>query len=87
MRRLVLRIDALFLTVAGVFGLVSDLQSYASARGPFGQTFYQSPTSSALSRRTGSPFSPQASVVFGDTSHETFRTLGCAYRPCRYGRE
>ena len=44
MRRLVLRIDALFLTVAGVFGLVSDLQSYASASGPFGQTFYQSPT-------------------------------------------
>ena len=44
MRRLVLRIDALFLTVAGVFGLVSDLLSYASASGPFGQTFYQSPT-------------------------------------------
>ena len=44
MRRLVLRIDALFLTVAGVFGLISDLQSYASGSGPFGQTFYQNPT-------------------------------------------
>ena len=44
MRRLVLRIDALFLTVAGIFGLISDLQSYASGSGPFGQTFYQNPT-------------------------------------------
>ena len=30
--------------MAGVFGLVSDLQSYASGSGPFGQTFYQNPT-------------------------------------------
>ena len=44
MSRLVLRIDALFLTAAGVFGLVSDLQSYVSGTGPFGQTFYQNPT-------------------------------------------
>ena len=44
MRRVVLRIDALFLTVAGVFGLAADLQSYASGSGPFGQTFYQNPT-------------------------------------------
>ena len=44
MRRIVLRVDAAFLTVAGVFGLVSDLQSYASGSGPFGQTFYQNPT-------------------------------------------
>ena len=44
MRRAVLRIDALFLTVAGVFGLVSDLQSYVSGTGPFGQTFYRNPT-------------------------------------------
>ena len=44
MRRIVLRIDAVFLTVAGVFGLVSDLQSYVSGSGPFGQTFYQNPT-------------------------------------------
>ena len=43
-RRLVLRVDALFLTVAGVFGLISDLQSYVSGSGPFGQTFYQNPT-------------------------------------------
>ena len=44
MRRFVLRIDALFLTVAGVFGLVSDLQSHVSGTGPFGQTFYRNPT-------------------------------------------
>ena len=44
MRRIVLRVDALFLTVAGVFGLVSDLQSYVSGTGPFGQTFFQNPT-------------------------------------------
>ena len=44
MRRTVLRVDAAFLTVAGVFGLISDLQSYASGGGPFGQTFYQNPT-------------------------------------------
>ena len=44
MRRIVLRVDAVFLTVAGVFGLVSDLQSYVSGSGPFGQTFYQNPT-------------------------------------------
>ena len=43
-RRAVLRIDALFLTVAGVFGLVSDLLSYVSGTGPFGQTFYRNPT-------------------------------------------
>jgi hypothetical protein len=40
----VLRVDAAFLTVAGVFGLVSDLQSYVSGSGPFGQTFYQNLT-------------------------------------------
>src|SRR5688572_15736878 len=44
MRKRILRIDAVFLTVAGVFGLVSDLQSYGSGTGPFGQTFYQNPT-------------------------------------------
>jgi hypothetical protein len=44
MRRIVLRADAAFLTVAGVFGLVSDLQSYASGSGPLGHTFYQNPT-------------------------------------------
>ena len=44
MRRIVLRVDAAFLSVAGLFGLVSDLQSYASGGGPFGQTFYQNPT-------------------------------------------
>ena len=44
MRRVVLRVDAVFLAVAGVFGLVSDLQSYVSGTGPFGQTFFQNPT-------------------------------------------
>ncbi len=44
MNRVVLRIDALFLTLAGVFGLASDVRSYASGSGPFGQTFYQNPT-------------------------------------------
>ena len=44
MPKIVLRADAVFLTVAGVFGLVSDLQSYVSGSGPFGQTFYQNPT-------------------------------------------
>ena len=44
MRRIVLRVDAVFLTVAGVFGLVSDLQSYTSGSGPFARTFYQNPT-------------------------------------------
>lgn len=44
MRRIVLRVDAVFLAVAGVFGLVSDLLSYASGSGPFGHTFYQNPT-------------------------------------------
>ena len=39
MRRVVLRVDAMFLAAAGVFGLVSDLQSYVSGTGPFGQTF------------------------------------------------
>ena len=32
-RRIVLRVDAVFLTVAGVFGLVSDLHSYVSGTG------------------------------------------------------
>jgi tryptophan-rich sensory protein len=44
MRRSVLRVDAVFLTIAGLFGLVSDLQSYTSGSGPFGQTFYRNPT-------------------------------------------
>jgi len=39
MRRIVLRVDAAFLTIAGVFGLVSDLQSYASGSGPSATRF------------------------------------------------
>ena len=41
---IVLRGDALFLAVAGVFGLVSDLRSYGTGSGSFGRTFYQNPT-------------------------------------------
>lgn len=40
----VLRSDAIFLTIAGLFGVVSDLQLYASGTGSFGRTFYQNPT-------------------------------------------
>ena len=40
----VLRGDAVFLFAAGLFGVVSDLQSYASGTGPFGRTFHQNPT-------------------------------------------
>lgn len=39
-----LRSDAVFLAVAGVFGLVSDLRSYATGSGSFARTFYQNPT-------------------------------------------
>ena len=44
MRRVVLRDDGVFLAMAGVFGLVSDLQSYVAGTGPFGQTFFQNST-------------------------------------------
>ena len=44
MRQTILRVDAVFLAVAGLFGLVSDLLSYVSGAGPFGRTFYESPT-------------------------------------------
>jgi tryptophan-rich sensory protein len=43
-RRTTLRVDAVFLTLAGVFGLVGDILSYRSGIGPFGTTFYQNPT-------------------------------------------
>ncbi len=43
MRKTTLRIDALFLCAAGLFGLVSHLLSYASGAGPFGDTFHQNP--------------------------------------------
>ena len=44
MRRTVLRGDAVFLTLAGLFGLTADLLSYVAGTGPFGRTFYQDPT-------------------------------------------
>ena len=43
MRRTILRADAVFLALAGVFGLVSDLLSHLSGTGPFGTTFYENP--------------------------------------------
>ena len=69
MRRLVLRIDALFLTVAGVFGLVSDLQSYASGRGPFGQTFYHNPTVSGVVEAHGLAVLTAGTLWFLATHH------------------
>jgi hypothetical protein len=44
MRAIVLRVNAAFLALAGVFGLVSDLQSYVYGIGPFGRTFFQNST-------------------------------------------
>ncbi len=44
MRRTILRGDAVFLGLAGLFGLASDLLSYLSGAGPFGTTFYENPT-------------------------------------------
>lgn len=44
LRRTTLRVDAGFLAVAGLFGLVGDVLSYVSGAGPFGTTFYQNPT-------------------------------------------
>ena len=69
MRRLVLRIDALFLTVAGVFGLVSDLQSYAAGSGPFGQTFYQNPTVIGVVEAHGLAVLTAATLWFLATHH------------------
>ena len=43
-RRTTLRVDAVFLMLAGVFGLVADILSYRSGVGPFGTTFFQNPT-------------------------------------------
>ena len=44
LRRTTLRVDAIFLTLAGLFGLVGDILSYVSGAGPFGTTFYENPT-------------------------------------------
>src|SRR5918993_4651197 len=43
-RRTTLRVDAVFLILAGMFGLVGDVLSYRSGTGPFGTTFFQNPT-------------------------------------------
>ena len=43
MRRRLLRGDAVFLTLAGLFGLTADLVSHAAGAGPFGLTFYRNP--------------------------------------------
>lgn len=42
-RSRVLRADAVFLTLAGLFGLTADLVSHALGAGPFGLTFYRNP--------------------------------------------
>ena len=43
-RKTTLRIDAIFLTLAGVFGLAGDVLSYVAGTGPFGATFHGNPT-------------------------------------------
>lgn len=43
-RKTTLRVDAVFLMLAGVFGLVADILSYRSGAGPFGTTFFRNPT-------------------------------------------
>jgi hypothetical protein len=44
MRTQILRTDAIFLGLAGVFGVVSDLLSWKLGSGPFGRMFYGNPT-------------------------------------------
>jgi hypothetical protein len=44
MRHTILRLDAAFLGLAGLMGLLSDLASYSLGTGPFGAVFYQNPT-------------------------------------------
>ncbi|MBC7901437.1 MAG: hypothetical protein H7070_15445 [Saprospiraceae bacterium] len=43
MKRIILRGDAVFLGLAGIFGLVSDLLSHYGGSGSFGTTFYRNP--------------------------------------------
>ena len=69
MRRILLRVDAAFLSVAGLFGLVSDLQSYASGSGPFGQTFYQNPTVIGVVEAHGLAVLTAATLWFLATDH------------------
>ena len=87
MRRVVLRVDAMFLAAAGVFGLVSDLQSYVSGTGPFGQTFFRNPTVIGVVEAHSLAVLTAGTLVSGDTSHGTFRALGRGYCPCRHGRK
>jgi hypothetical protein len=44
MRQTLLRTDAIFLGLAGLFGLVSDLLSWTKGAGPFGGLFHTNPT-------------------------------------------
>lgn len=69
MGRIVLRVDAAFLSVAGLFGLVSDVQSYASGGGPFGQTFYQNPTVIGVVEAHGLAVLTAATLWFLATHH------------------
>jgi len=87
-RRIALRVDAAFLFIAGLFGLVSDLQSYASASGPFGPTFYQNPSVIGVVEAHSLAVLTAGTLWFLSTqSHGTFWALGCGGRPCRDGRE
>lgn len=43
MKKLILRIDAVFIGLAGVFGVASDLLSYFAGKGAFGRIFYKNP--------------------------------------------
>ena len=69
MRRTVLRVDAAFLSVAGLFGLVSDVQSYVSGGGPFGRTFYQNPTVIGVVEAHGLAVLTAATLWFLATHH------------------
>ena len=44
MRKTILRLDAVFLSLAGILGVFGSLLSYTSASGPFRDTFQRSPT-------------------------------------------
>ena len=66
---MVLRVDAAFLSVAGLFGLVSDVRSYASGGGPFGQTFYQNPTVIGVVEAHGLAVLTAATLWFLATHH------------------
>jgi len=44
LRKLILRLDAAFLSLAGILGVLTALMSYTSGSGPFRDTFQGNPT-------------------------------------------